>query len=155
MQNKVSPSLSPVIRAMEVEDIPVVVTIEEASFPTPWKAESFESELKNNYLSRYFCLEVNNNIIGYMGLWIIMGEAHITNIAIWPGCRGQGWGEHLLSGVMKKMYTSGVRRLTLEVRVSNESAQKLYTKLGFKAAGIRKNYYSDNREDALIMWANL
>lgn len=155
MQNKVSPSLSPSIRAMEVEDIPTVVTIEEASFPTPWKAESFESEIKNNYLSRYFCLEVDDRIIGYMGLWIIMGEAHITNIAIWPGCRGQGWGEYLLHEVMKKMYASGVRRLTLEVRVSNETAQKLYTKLGFKAAGIRKNYYSDNREDAIIMWANL
>lgn len=90
-----------------------------------------------------------------MGLWIIMGEAHITNIAIWPGCRGQGWGEYLLRAVMNKMLSVNVRRLTLEVRVSNETAQNLYNKLGFKAAGVRKNYYSDNKEDALIMWANI
>ncbi len=152
---EVSKTISPVIRAMTLEDIPTIITIEDLSFPTPWKAESFESELKDNNLSRYYCLENNNNVIGYMGLWIVMGEAHITNIAIWPGCRGQGWGEYLMRAVMDKMVSSGVRRLTLEVRVTNETAQKLYSKLGFRAAGVRKKYYSDNQEDAIIMWANL
>jgi ribosomal-protein-alanine N-acetyltransferase len=90
-----------------------------------------------------------------MGLWIVMGEAHITNIAIWPGCRGQGWGEFLLRSVMQKMHASGVLRMTLEVRVSNQKAQNLYGKLGFKPAGVRKKYYSDNQEDAIIMWASL
>ena len=146
---------APLIRPMTLQDIPTVVTIEETSFPTPWKPESFESELRDNHLSRYYCLELNDIVIGYMGLWIVMGEAHITNIAVWPGLRGQGWGEYLLGGVLNKMLTAGVRRLTLEVRVSNEPAQKLYKKLGFTVSGVRKRYYSDNQEDALIMWANL
>ncbi len=84
-----------------------------------------------------------------------MGEAHVTNIAIWPGCRGQGWGEYLMRSVMLKMVNSGVFRMTLEVRVSNTPAQNLYSKLGFKSAGLRKKYYSDNQEDAIIMWASL
>ena len=155
VSNKEKISKTPVIRAMALEDIPTILTIEEVSFATPWKAESFESELKDNYLSRYFCLEINNRVIGYMGLWIVMGEAHNTNIAIWPGCRGQGWGEYLMRAVMNKMLSSGVRRLTLEVRVTNETAQNLYAKLGFHVAGVRKRYYSDNQEDALIMWASL
>ena len=155
ISNKEKMLIAPVIRAMTLEDIPTIITIEEASFPTPWKAESFESELKDNYLSRYYCLEIDHHVVGYMGLWIVMGEAHITNIAIWPGRRGQGWGEYLLRAVMNKMFAVSVRRLTLEVRVTNETAQNLYSKLGFKAAGVRRKYYSDNQEDALIMWANL
>lgn len=155
VSNKEKMSISPVIRAMTLEDIPTIITIEEVSFSTPWKVESFESEIRDNNLSRYYCLETNDNIIGYMGLWIVMGEAHITNIAIWPGCRGQGWGEYLMRTVMNKMVSSGVRRLTLEVRITNETAQNLYSKIGFRAAGVRKKYYSDNQEDALIMWANL
>lgn len=144
-----------VVRSMTLEDIPTVVAIEEVSFPTPWTKESFLSELRDNYLARYYCLELDGKVIGYMGLWIIMGEAHITNIAIWPGCRGQGWGEYLLRTVMDKMEAVGVMRLTLEVRVSNSTAQNLYSKVGFLPAGIRKKYYSDNQEDALIMWASL
>ncbi len=144
-----------VIRPMTLEDIPTIVAIEEVSFPSPWTAESFTSELKDNYLARYFCLELEGNVIGYMGLWIVIGEAHVTNIAIWPGCRGQGWGEYLLRSVMTKMVGSGVYRMTLEVRVSNSTAQNLYRKLGFKPAGVRKKYYSDNQEDAIIMWASL
>lgn len=143
------------IRPMTLEDIPAIVAIEEVSFPRPWSAESFASELKDNYLARYYCLELDGKIVGYMGLWIVMGEAHITNIAIWPGCRGQGWGEYLMRSVMHKMLASHVMRLTLEVRVSNTNAQNLYKKLGFSAAGIRKKYYSDNQEDAIIMWASL
>lgn len=143
------------IRPMTLDDISTIVAIEEVSFPTPWTAASFTSELKDNYLAHYYCLEVEGNVIGYMGLWIVMGEAHITNIAIWPGCRGQGWGEYLLHSVMNKMFAAGILRLTLEVRVSNAVAQSLYSKLGFKAAGLRKKYYSDNQEDAIIMWASL
>jgi len=143
------------IRPMTMEDIPIIVAIEEVSFPIPWTAESFISELKDNYLARYYCLELDGKVIGYMGLWIVMGEAHITNVAIWPGCRGEGWGEYLIRRVMHSMFSAGVMRLTLEVRVSNTNAQQLYTKLGFKPAGVRKKYYSDNQEDAIIMWASL
>ena len=147
--------LQAVIRPMTEQDVPTIVAIEEVSFPVPWSANSFVSELRDNYLARYYCLELSGRIIGYMGLWIVMGEAHITNIAIWPGCRGQGWGEYILKSIMHKLFSAGVQRFTLEVRVSNEPAQKLYTKLGFRAAGVRKKYYSDNQEDAIIMWASL
>lgn len=144
------------IRPLAIEDIPRVVEIEEVSFPTPWKAESFRSELIDNYLARYFGLELEGEIIGYMGLWNVIGEGHITNIAIMPSYRGQGWGEYLLRSVMEKLkQTENIDRITLEVRVSNYTAQKLYTKLGFSPAGFRRKYYTDNREDALIMWASL
>lgn len=144
-----------VVRPMTIEDIPTILTIEEVSFPAPWSMESFRSEISDNSLARYYCLELEEKVIGYMGLWLIIGEAHITNIAIWPGCRGQGWGEFLLRSVMTEMIKIGIYRLTLEVRVSNTNAQNLYKKLGFQPAGIRKRYYSDNQEDALIMWASL
>lgn len=145
----------PVVRGMIIEDIPSIIAIEEASFTTPWTITSFTSELQNNSLAHYFCLELDGKTIGYMGLWVVMGEAHITNIAIWPGCRGKGWGEYLMRSVIRYMLDRGVVRFTLEVRVSNQTARNLYEKLGFKAAGIRKKYYSDNQEDAVIMWASL
>lgn len=143
------------VRPMGTEDIPNVLAIEEVSFPSPWTRESFISELRENKLARYYCLELDGNVVGYMGLWLVIGEAHITNIAIWPGCRGQGWGEFLMRRVIELMPFFGVFKLTLEVRISNDRAKNLYQKLGFKAAGIRKRYYSDNQEDALIMWASL
>ncbi|NLP44908.1 MAG: ribosomal protein S18-alanine N-acetyltransferase [Peptococcaceae bacterium] len=140
---------------MNLEDIPTILAIEEVSFPTPWTAESFESELRDNQIARYYCLELDGNVVGYMGLWLIIGEAHITNVAIWPGCQGQGLGEYLMRSVMNELPAMGIRRITLEVKVSNTNAQKLYTKLGFTPAGIRRRYYSDNQEDAIIMWASL
>lgn len=146
---------NPVVRTMILEDIPSIIAIEEASFSTPWTIASFTSELQNNSLAHYFCLELEGKAIGYMGLWVVTGEAHITNIAIWPGCRGRGWGEYLMRSVIRYMLDRGIIRYTLEVRVSNETARNLYEKLGFRAAGIRKKYYSDNQEDAIIMWASL
>ena len=143
------------VRPMTLEDIPTVLAIEEVSFPTPWTAESFISELRDNQIARYYCLELDGNVVGYMGLWLIIGEAHVTNVAIWPGCQGQGLGEYLMRTVMNELLKMGIRRVTLEVRVSNINAQKLYTKLGFNPAGIRKRYYTDNQEDAIIMWASL
>lgn len=154
-RNQPSAKKAAVVRPMTVEDIPAILAIEELSFLTPWSEESFRSELKDNHLARYFCLEVEGRVIGYIGLWLIWGEGHVTNIAIWPGCRGQGWGEYLLQTIMQRIRLSGAVRMTLEVRVSNYTAKRLYEKLGFKPAGIRKGYYSDNKEDALIMWANL
>jgi ribosomal-protein-alanine N-acetyltransferase len=140
---------------MAIEDIPAIVAIEEVSFPTPWKAESFLSELKDNRIARYYCLVSEDKVVGYMGVWLVVGEAHITNVAIWPGCRGRGWGERLMRHVMQEMKKYGILRITLEVRVSNTAAQNLYAKLGFQSAGIRRKYYSDNKEDAYIMWAQL
>jgi ribosomal-protein-alanine N-acetyltransferase len=94
-------------------------------------------------------------VIGYAGMWTIMDEAHITNIAVTGAFRGRKLGERLLEELVMKAATKGMKRMTLEVRVSNTVAQGLYEKFGFRAEGVRRAYYSDNNEDALIMWADL
>ncbi|WP_375346276.1 ribosomal protein S18-alanine N-acetyltransferase [Priestia megaterium] len=142
-------------RLMEVKDIDQVVKIEKKSFTTPWSSEAFQNELTNNQFSTYIVMEEGENIIGYCGTWIVIDEAHVTNIALLPDYRGKGLGELLLSNVMDVLRKLGAASMTLEVRVSNHIAQSLYQKLGFKPGGIRKNYYSDNNEDALVMWVNL
>lgn len=145
----------PLVRPMLLEDLPAVIKIEEASFPTPWTMNSFATELRDNEYARYHCLEVDGRVVGYMGLWYILDEGHITNIAIAPDMRGRHLGEYLMRSVMKKMREEGMERMTLEVRVSNTPARCLYERLGFKQAGIRKGYYVDSQEDALIMWVEL
>lgn len=143
------------IRPMEESDLPRILEIEQACFDSPWAPQSFVSELRDNEYARYFCLEHEGKIIGYMGLWFILEEGHITNVAIHPGYQGMGRGEFLMSSVIDLMVKEGMERMTLEVRVSNIPAQKLYERLGFATAGVRKGYYSDNREDALIMWLDI
>ncbi|MEI4804531.1 ribosomal protein S18-alanine N-acetyltransferase [Bacillus sp. NPDC077411] len=142
-------------RNMKEEDISQIVAIEEASFAIPWTAEAFERELKMNEYAHYVVMETEEGILGYCGLWIILDESHITNIAVLPQYRGQRLGEALLQEVMNKARALGGNTMTLEVRVSNEVAKKLYRKFGFQNGGIRKRYYTDNYEDGLVMWVNL
>lgn len=142
-------------RQMNMEDIEQVVAIEQVSFAIPWTAEAFERELTINEYAYYTVMEEDGAIIGYCGLWLILDEAHITNIAILPEYRGKKLGEALLRHVMENARKRGAKTMTLEVRVSNEAAQSLYRKLGFLNGGIRKRYYTDNYEDALVMWVNL
>lgn len=144
-----------IIRYMQESDLDAVIAIEQESFATPWSLQAFRVELRDNDYARYFCLEVNEQVVGYMGLWFIFDEGHITNIAIAPQLRGQGWGEFLLRSVMSEMRLDGMERMTLEVRLTNTRAIGLYERLGFVAAGVRKGYYADTQEDALIMWAEL
>jgi ribosomal-protein-alanine N-acetyltransferase len=92
------------------------------------------------------------SIIGFSGLWLMVDEAHVTTIATHPGYRGRGVGELLLSSLIDIAYRIGARNVTLEVRVSNYVAQNLYRKYGFAEAGVRRRYYSDNHEDAYVMW---
>ncbi|TYR78423.1 ribosomal-protein-alanine N-acetyltransferase [Priestia megaterium] len=148
-------SLTIKFRLMEVKDINQVVRIEKESFATPWSEEAFYNELTNNQFSTYVVMEEENEVIGYCGTWIVLDEAHITNIALLSAYRGKGLGELLLRNVMDVVRKIGAQSVTLEVRVSNYIAQSLYQKLGFKPGGIRKNYYTDNNEDALVMWVNL
>jgi len=143
------------VRPMREDDLDLIMFIEKASFPTPWARQAFISELTQNDYARYFCLELEGKVIGYMGLWYILEEGHITNIAIHPFYRGQGWGEYLMREVIGRMRDQGMERMTLEVRVSNQPARTLYERMGFSAAGVRKGYYSDNQEDALIMWLEI
>lgn len=143
------------VRPMQESDLERIMEIEQASFSTPWSPHAFISELKDNEYARYFCLELDEEIIGYMGLWFILEEGHITNVAIAPEYRGNRSGEVLMRSVIQTMVKEGMERMTLEVRASNSPAKRLYECLGFVTAGVRKGYYSDNREDALIMWLDL
>ncbi|MFF2886601.1 ribosomal protein S18-alanine N-acetyltransferase [Paenibacillus sp. NPDC057967] len=142
-------------RAMEMADIPAIIAIEQEAFTSPWTAEAFMNELTNNMFAKYLIMEYRGELLGYGGMWIIMDEAHITNIAVRSDLRGKGLGHLLLEQLQRTAVFYGAARMTLEVRVSNETAQHLYRKFGFEPAGVRPRYYSDNDEDALIMWAEL
>ncbi|MBY0219391.1 ribosomal protein S18-alanine N-acetyltransferase [Paenibacillus sp. CC-CFT742] len=142
-------------RLMTLNDIPDVMVIEHEAFTMPWTEEAFRNELTNNHFAKYMVMELEGRAIGYAGMWTIMDEAHITNIAVREAYRGRKLGEKLLDELMKTAAYLGMERMTLEVRVSNLVAQRLYEKKGFESAGLRKGYYSDNQEDAMIMWANL
>ncbi|BBI31830.1 ribosomal protein S18-alanine N-acetyltransferase [Cohnella abietis] len=142
-------------RLMNLNDISTIVEIEQESFTAPWSEEAFHNELTNNLFAKYMIMELEGTILGYGGMWLIIDEAHITNIALREQYRGVGNGKKLLQEMMKTAYFLGARRMTLEVRVTNERAQALYRKLGFYPSGVRPAYYSDNLEDALIMWADL
>ncbi|WP_052339807.1 ribosomal protein S18-alanine N-acetyltransferase [Gorillibacterium massiliense] len=140
---------------MKLDDISNVCSIEKEAFTTPWSEGAFYNELVNNHFAHYMVMEAAEEMAGYAGMWLIMDEAHITNIAVREKYRGYKLGERLVSELMKTASFMGAAKITLEVRVTNHIAQNLYRKLGFRDAGIRKGYYTDNNEDALIMWADL
>ncbi|MBP2241837.1 ribosomal-protein-alanine N-acetyltransferase [Cytobacillus eiseniae] len=142
-------------RLLNVNDVDDILKIEHECFSLPWSREAFENELSTNQHAVYLGLEDDGVVIGYCGVWIVVDEAQITNVAILPEYRGNKLGEAIMRQVMEVASRKGARLMSLEVRVSNEIAQSLYRKLGFQNGGIRKNYYSDNQEDALVMWVNL
>jgi [ribosomal protein S18]-alanine N-acetyltransferase len=142
-------------RMMRLADIPTICEIEIESFSSPWSEAAFVNELTQNHFAHYVVMEHEERIIGYGGMWIIIDEAHVTNIAVRAAYRGRKLGERLLAELAMKAYRLGAQRMTLEVRVSNIVAQRLYEKFGFRGVGVRRGYYSDNNEDALIMWADL
>ena len=139
---------------MNIEDINQVMVIEHESFTIPWSRDAFYNELVQNQFAVYLVLEVEGRVVGYCGVWIVVDEAHITNIALLPEYRGRKLGEALLMNVIEVAKEKGAKTMTLEVRMTNTIAQSLYRKLGFQGGGIRKNYYTDNHEDALVMWVN-
>src|SRR5699024_10626891 len=128
------------IRKMAIDDIKDVMEVDKVSFQKPWTEDIFQLEIDKNDHAHYFVLTLEQKIIGYAGMWVVIDDAQITNIAISPEFRG---------------YKFGVKRLSLEVRASNIVAQKMYRKFGLVPGGVRKNYYTDNREDAIVMWVNL
>jgi ribosomal-protein-alanine N-acetyltransferase len=144
-----------IIRRMEMKDLDDIEVVEHLSFTTPWSRESFINELKTNVFARYFVAEKEKRVIGYGGMWLVLDEAHITNIAVHPDYRGRGLGERLMRSLMSFAVSSGATAMTLEVRRSNEAAKQLYRKLGFVEEGVRPGYYTDNGEDAIIMWVKL
>jgi [ribosomal protein S18]-alanine N-acetyltransferase len=144
-----------IFRYMTVEDLPQIMLIEQDAFSIPWTIEAFHNELTNNRLAHYMAVELDGEVIGYGGLWIIVDEAHITNIAIHSSQRGKGLGKRLVKELINTATTFGATKMTLEVRVKNVVAQHVYKQFGFVEAGIRPKYYEDNNEDALIMWADI
>jgi ribosomal-protein-alanine N-acetyltransferase len=142
-------------RMMRYEDIPEVCAIEVEAFTSPWSEQAFMNELTQNQFAQYIVMEYEGRLIGYGGMWIIIDEAHVTNIAITGDFRGKKLGSRLMAEMALRAYRLGAGRMTLEVRVSNTVAQRLYEKFGFEAVGVRPGYYSDNGEDAIIMWADL
>ncbi|NJP38682.1 ribosomal protein S18-alanine N-acetyltransferase [Bacillus luteus] len=143
------------IRMMDTIDIEEVMDVEKRCFSTPWTRDAFWQELTKNQFAYYFVAVHKHKVIGYCGLWVVVENANITNIAVDPEFRQQGVGENLLQSAMEMSRTLGAERLSLEVRVSNHPAQAMYKKYGFEPGGIRKRYYTDNQEDALVMWVKL
>lgn len=139
------------IRRMTVEDLPAMRTIEEASFALPWPGTAYESELTTNRLARYVGAWREGELLGFGGIWLMVDEAHVTTIAVRPEVRGEGIGTALMLELLRESRYGEARVATLDVRVSNLDAQRLYARLGFVEAGRRTRYYEDNGEDALIM----
>jgi ribosomal-protein-alanine N-acetyltransferase len=163
-----------VLRHMRLDDVPQVAEIDQISFSLPWSARTYEFEIANRDTSQMVVLEIPDQnparpgrlrgvvqrllgfgmpglIVGYGGCWLIAGEAHISTIAVRPDARGQGLGELLLVGMLQRGIHLGGEYSVLEVRAGNLTAQSLYEKYEYRVAGLRKGYYRDNGEDALIM----
>jgi [ribosomal protein S18]-alanine N-acetyltransferase len=169
------------VEPMTLQDIPAVMQIEEVAFSLPWSVRAYDYELRYNEMAHYYVVRSQDRkaqrtpkererrgwprifathqpqvnppgpIVGYAGFWVMVDEAHISTIATDPQWRRQGIAELLLIEMTQRAEEFGARVMTLEVRVSNHGAQNLYGKYGFQVVGKRPQYYSDNREDALIM----
>jgi len=139
-----------IFRPMLEADLDQVTEIEKASMPSPWSRELFEEELRRD-IAHYFVIEEQGQVAGYMGYWEAPQEAHIINLAVAPKFRGRGMGHGMVDYCMAFAAKRGARLATLEVRESNQTAQKLYEKCDFRLVAIRKKYYSDNQENAMVM----
>jgi ribosomal-protein-alanine N-acetyltransferase len=141
------------IRPMTLDDIPAVLRIEVLSFISTWPPNAFINELRDNKLAHYFVGSLDGRIVAYGGIWVILEDSHVTTIAVHPEQRGQRLGEEMLVHLLDEAIAGGASWITLEVRESNDVAQKLYRKYGFTVVSTRRGYYSDNNESALVMWA--
>ena len=141
------------IEPMRGEDISTVLEIEALSFTTTWPANAFVNELNENKLAHYFVGRLDGKVVGYGGIWVILEDSHITTIAVHPDYRSRGLGEQMLTHLLDEAMSRGASWITLEVRESNDVAQRLYRKYGFTNVSVRRAYYSDNNENAVVMWA--
>jgi [ribosomal protein S18]-alanine N-acetyltransferase len=145
------PPLRVSIEPMGLDDLPTVQAIEELSFTTPWPPHAYRSEIETNRLAQYIVARVGGRVVAYAGMWMMVDEAHITTFAVDPGWRRQRIGERMLMTLLDLARGRRAREATLEVRLSNLAARRLYEKYGFRPVGLRPRYYSDDNEDALIM----
>lgn len=140
---------------MTEADIPAVVAIDRRSFPVPWSERSYRFELLENPAALLLVAEATAEpgrpVVGYVGLWLLGEEAHISTLAVDPAYRRRGIGRRLLRAALERAAAAGAQAVTLEVRVSNAAAIALYRSFGFQEVGVRRGYYRDNGEDALLM----
>ena len=139
------------IEPMRLDDIPAVHEIERLSFTTPWPPQAYRTEIESNRLATYLVVRVDRRVVAYGGMWLMVGEAHITTFAVHPLWRRRHIAERLLVELLDRAVAGLAHEATLEVRLSNLAARRLYEKYGFRPVGIRPRYYSDDNEDALIM----
>jgi len=140
------------IRAMKPEDLDQVMALEQRCFSMPWPRSAFQDELTRNPLARYLVVTAGELVVGYAGIWLIFDEGHITNVAVDPDWRQRGLAKQLLAVLLANARGCSISACTLEVRRSNLPALRLYQQFGFVEEGCRKGYYTDNKEDALILW---
>ncbi len=141
---------------MEIADLEKVKTLDQLSFSLPWPESSFKFEIESNPVSRCWVAEIEDEnahpiLVGMAVIWLIVDEAHVATLAVHPDYRGLKIGQRLLAFVLIDSYHSGATRSFLEVRRGNQAARSLYQRFGFEEVGIRKRYYVDNNEDALMM----
>jgi len=158
VRNMLSPNGRFHLRPMRLEDVPVVAAIDQISFSTPWSESTYRQELRENTAAYLYVAEKKQKqsktaeIIGYVGFWFIVDEAHISTLAVHPYWRRQGIAQLILAYALEQANRLGAELATLEVRESNKAAIELYQKFGFELKGRRNGYYRDNDEDALIMF---
>ena len=139
------------VRRATIEDAKEIFAIEMDCFSVPWSLDSIEAELINQEKKLFYVIEDTEGVVGYAGAWLVYDEGQITNIAIRPSARRQGFGATLTRALIEECFKRGMHEIFLEVRISNLSALSLYRQLGFTVKGMRKNYYSEPKEDAYIM----
>ena len=142
------------IERMRHDDIATVQQIEREIFLSPWPRNAYASELSQNRQAFYLVLRQGGVIIGYAGVWRVAHEAHVTTIGVRASEQRHGYGTALFAALILRAYEMGARWVTLEVRASNLHAMRLYERFGFKEIGRRRGYYTDNGEDAVIMWSD-
>lgn len=143
-----------VITQMRRRHLRGVQHIEQQVYPQPWSLSLFLGELGQRNTRLYLVARVGRQVVGYLGMFRVIDDAHVTTFAVDPAWQHRGIGTRLMSAAARAAVARGCKNFTLEVRVSNEPAKRLYQRFGFAPAGVRKAYYPDNREDALVMWAN-
>jgi ribosomal-protein-alanine N-acetyltransferase len=142
------------VAAMRRRHLRAVVRIEEQVYPKPWSASLFLSELALRTTRAYFVARVGRAVVGYAGIMMAVDDAHVTTIAVDPGWQRRGVATRLMLALAREGIARGARSLTLEVRVTNHAAQDLYRRFGFAPVGVRKNYYQEVNEDAIVMWVH-
>lgn len=143
-----------IIRKMIMNDFEQVIDIDQKSFSLPWPPRTFQFEITENSASRCWVADLNGKVIGIMVAWLILDELHIATFATHPEFRNQDVGKKLLLHTLRLARAEGVARAILEVRESNEVAIKMYKSFNFVEDGVRKEYYKDNNENAVLMSLN-